>query len=136
MVQRFFYFLFGNVPARFSSEFSVGESVKRNRERTKRSVFSAILREAAVGPVSESGIRCQRILPLFANSVKPIFVGKCHVSQGRVVLEGRFLLLADRDRVLSCGSGVRSRMLVVVAGRHAVSCRGHRGGADGQEGVP
>ena len=77
MVQRFFYFLFGNVPARFSSEFSVRESVKRLRERTKRSVFSAILREAAVGPVSESGVRLQRVLPLFANSVKPIFVGKC-----------------------------------------------------------
>jgi hypothetical protein len=29
---------------------------------------------------------------LFANSVKPIFVGKCHVSQGRVVVEGRFTM--------------------------------------------
>jgi hypothetical protein len=92
MVKRFFSFLYGNVPARFPSDFPLMESVERLRSRTKRSVFSTLFRQAAVGVVNESKVRLQRVIPLFGNSFKPIFVGRFHHSQGRVVLEGRFTM--------------------------------------------
>jgi hypothetical protein len=92
MLKRFFNFLYGDIPVRFPSDFALMKSVERLRERTRRSVFSALFRQAAVGPVSESRVRLQRVIPLFANSFKPIFVGRFHQSHGRVVLEGRFTM--------------------------------------------
>ncbi len=92
MIKRFFNFLYSNIPVRFPSDFPLSESVQRLQERTKRSVFSSLFRQAAVGPVNESRVRLQRLIPWFGNSFKPIFVGKFHHSQGRVVLEGRFTM--------------------------------------------
>jgi hypothetical protein len=85
-------FVFVSVPARFPSDFSVNQSVERLRAHTKRTIFSALFRQAAVGPVSESRVRLQRVIPLFGNSFKPIFIGAFTLSQGRVVLEGRFTI--------------------------------------------
>jgi len=92
MIKRFFNFLYGDIPVRFPSDFPMSESVLRLRERTKRSVFSSLFRQAAVGPVTESRVRLQRYVPWFGNSFKPIFVGRFCYNQGRVVLEGRFTM--------------------------------------------
>jgi len=92
MVRRFFNFLFGDIPARFPSDFPLTVSVERLRARTRRTVFSALFRQAAVGPVTESRVRLQRVIPLFGNSFKPIFVGRFEQSQGHVVLAGRFTM--------------------------------------------
>lgn len=89
-LRRLYEFVFVSVPVRFPSDFSVQQSVARLRARTKRTVFSTLFRQAAVGPVSESRVRLQRVIPLVGNSFKPVFVGRFELSQGRVVLEGQF----------------------------------------------
>ena len=92
MLHGVFSFLYGDVPVRFPSDFSLRTSIDRLRERTKRTVFSALLRQAAVGPVDESRVRLHRVIPMFGNSFKPIFVGRFDLDEGRVVLEGRFTM--------------------------------------------
>ena len=92
MIKRFFDFLYSDIPANFTSDFPPTVSVERLRECTKRTVFSALLRQAAVGPVTESRVRLQRVIPLFGNSFKPIFVGRFERIDGRVVLRGRFTM--------------------------------------------
>ena len=92
MLQRVFNFLYGDVPVRFPSDFSLVTSIERLRERTKRSVFSALFRQAAVGPVDESRVRLHRVIPMFGNSFKPIFLGRFDLDEGRVVLDGRFTM--------------------------------------------
>ena len=84
--------LYGDVPASFPSFFPLTESVARLRARTGRSVFSSLFHESAVGPVSASRVRLQRVIPLFGNSFKPVFVGAFRHDHGRVVLEGRFTM--------------------------------------------
>jgi hypothetical protein len=91
-LKRLWEFVFVSVPARFPSDFSVSQSVERLRAHTRRTILSALFRQAAVGPVSESRVRLQRVIPMFGNSFKPIYVGAFTVSQGRVVLEGRFTI--------------------------------------------
>ena len=91
-LRRLWEFVFVSVPGRFPSDFSVNQSVERLRAHTKRTLFSALFRPAAVGPVSESRVRLQRVIPMFGNSFKPIFVGAFTLSQGQVVLEGRFTI--------------------------------------------
>jgi hypothetical protein len=91
-LRRLWEFVFVSAPARFPSDFSVSQSVERLRAHTKRTIFSALFRQAAVGPVSESRVRLQRVIPMFGNSFKPIYVGAFTLSQGRVVLEGRFTM--------------------------------------------
>ena len=91
-IKRFFDFLYSDIPASFTSDFPLTVSVERLRERTNRTVFSALLRQAAVGPVTESRVRLQRVIPLFGNSFKPIFVGRFERIEGRVVLRGRFTM--------------------------------------------
>lgn len=71
MLKRFWKFLYGDVPVRFPSEFSLAESVTRLRARTRRSVFSSLLRQAAVGRVTESDVRLERFIPLFHNGPGP-----------------------------------------------------------------
>ena len=82
-IKRFFDFLYSDIPASFTSDFPLTVSVERLRERTNRTVFSALLRQAAVGPVTESRVRLQRVIPLFGNSFKPIFVGRFERIEGR-----------------------------------------------------
>jgi hypothetical protein len=92
MLTRVFNFLFGNVPVQFPSEFPLSESVARLRARTKRSIFVSLFERSAAGPVTESRVRLQRVIPFFGNSFKPIFVGAFMQSHGRVVLQGRFTM--------------------------------------------
>jgi len=89
---RVFNFLFGSVPVQFPSDFPLAESVARLRARTKRSVFVSLFERSAAGPVTESRVRLQRVIPFFGNSFKPVFVGAFTQSHGRVVLEGRFTM--------------------------------------------
>lgn len=92
LIKGIFNALYGDVPARFSSEFPLTESVARLRERTGRSIFASLFHESAVGPVTESRVRLQRVIPFFGNSFKPIFAGAFRQKQGRVFLEGRFTM--------------------------------------------
>ena len=92
MFRRVFNFLYGDVSASFPSDFPMSESIARLRARTERSIFSSLFHESAAGPVGESRVRLQRVIPLFGNSFKPIFVGAFQQSHGRVVLEGRFTI--------------------------------------------
>jgi hypothetical protein len=92
MFRRVFNLLYGDIPASFPSQFPMSESVARLRARTERSIFSSLFHESAAGPVGESRVRLQRVIPLFGNSFKPIFVGAFQQSHGRVVLEGRFTM--------------------------------------------
>jgi hypothetical protein len=85
--------LYGSIPAEFRSSHGVADSIERLRAATKRSVFSAIGEQAAVGRVSETGVRLQRVIPMVRNSFKPFFVGRFEVRNGVTVLSGRFSML-------------------------------------------
>jgi hypothetical protein len=60
------------------------------RAATKRSVFSALGETAAVGTVSESGVRLQRVIPMMSNSFRPFFIELFEVRDGATMLTGRF----------------------------------------------
>src|SRR3989442_9859820 len=92
MIKAAFRFLYGDVPVRFPSAFSLAESVMRLRASTKRSVFLSLFHQSAVGPVHESRVRLQRVIPFFGNSFKPIFIGAFHQDHGGVFLEGSFTM--------------------------------------------
>jgi hypothetical protein len=92
MLLRFFRFLFGDVPIEIPSAFSLQDSVQRLRAITKRSVFSSLFSQAAVGPVTATNVRLQRVIPFFGNSFKPIFEGQFHQVNGYVVLRGKFTM--------------------------------------------
>ena len=85
--------LYGSTPAEFKSSVDLEESVRRLREATKRSVFSALGGQAAVGPVQASRVRLQRATPMVGNSFKPFFFGHFEVRGGEVYLSGKFCML-------------------------------------------
>lgn len=93
MIQSVTQFLYGSTPAEFKSAFGLQESVERLRAATKRSAFSALAQSAAVGPVKETKVRLQRVIPMFQNSFKPSFFGRFDVRPDGVYLSGRFSLL-------------------------------------------
>ena len=82
--------LYESTPAEFRSAYSVAESVERLRAATKRSTFAAIGEAAAVGKVSQDGVRLQRVTPMVRNSFKPFFVGRFESRDGATLLTGRF----------------------------------------------
>ena len=82
--------LYESTPAEFRSAYSVAESVERLRAATKRSAFAAIGEAAAVGKVSQDGVRLQRVTPMVRNSFKPFFVGRFESRDGVTLLTGRF----------------------------------------------
>lgn len=86
--------LFPSYPAVFKSDFSLAESVSRLRSCTRRNALSSLFAESAAGPVTESRVRLQRIVPMFGNSFKPVFIGAFDQEEGRVFLRGRFTLFA------------------------------------------
>jgi hypothetical protein len=71
MLRSFVRLLYQSTPAEFRSAYRLAESVERLRAATKRSVFSALGETAAVGTVSESGVRLQWSFPDRA-SAKPL----------------------------------------------------------------
>jgi hypothetical protein len=85
--------LYGSVSTEFPSEFSVEESIARLRACTKRTVFSALTQESAVGKVSEDRVSLQRVIPFFGNSFKPFFIGAFRRTAAGVVLSGRFTMI-------------------------------------------
>jgi hypothetical protein len=93
MFQWFWRLLYESTPVEFRSAFGLAESVERLRAATKRSAFSSLGETAAVGKVSEQGVRLQRVIPMVGNSFKPFFVGRFEVRDGATVLAGRFGLL-------------------------------------------
>jgi hypothetical protein len=93
MMHWFTNLLYGSVTATFSSDFPLEESVRRLTAATRRSVFSALGSEAAVGRVSETRVSLQRVLPFIGNSFKPFFIGVFQTHDGRVELSGRFTII-------------------------------------------
>jgi flagellar biosynthesis protein FliQ len=76
----------------FESSFGIPESVERLKAATRRSVFSALARQEAVGTVNESRVSLQRVIPMIGNSFKPFFRGRFVERNGQVVLSGRFAM--------------------------------------------
>jgi hypothetical protein len=93
MFQWFWRLLYESTPAEFRSAFGFDESVERLRAATKRTVFSALGETAAVGKVSDTVVRLQRVIPMVGNSFKPFFIGRFEIQEGVTVLTGRFSLL-------------------------------------------
>ena len=90
MIRWFKDLLYGSVPATFESAYSLEESVQRLSGATRRSMFSALTTEAAVGRVSAHRVSLQRVTPFFRNSFKPYFIGRFEDQRGKIVLTGQF----------------------------------------------
>ena len=82
----------GSTPVEFESSFGLSESVDRLKSATRRSVFSALARQEAVGTVKESRVSLQRVIPMVGNSFKPFYRGRFIERDGKVVLTGRFTM--------------------------------------------
>jgi hypothetical protein len=85
--------LYGSVAAEWESSYPLEVSVARLRAVTLRSVFSALAESAAVGTVSESQVKLQRVISMVRNSFKPFFLGRFVKRGERVFLTGRFTML-------------------------------------------
>jgi hypothetical protein len=83
-------FVFGSIPARFESDFSLEESMERLQAAVQSSIFHAMFEHAMFGKVSESKVSLQRVIPLVGNSFKPFFRGYFHEEGNRVILDGKF----------------------------------------------
>jgi hypothetical protein len=90
MVRWFFNLIYGGMPTRFESRFSVQESVSRLTQAVEPSAFRALTKQSAVGTVTEEKVSIQRVIPLVRNSWKPFFIGSFKTHGDRTVLEGRF----------------------------------------------
>ena len=93
MIQTMLGFNYGSTPAEFKSAFGLSESVIRLRAATRRSAFGVLAQQAAAGPVSESRVRLQRVIPMVGNSFKPFFFGRFEARGDGVYLTGRFTML-------------------------------------------
>jgi hypothetical protein len=93
MIRWFLDLLYGSVSVEWESAYPLAESVARLRAVTLRSVFSALAEPAAVGTVSESRVKLQRVIPMVGNSFKPFFLGQFVKRGERVFLTGRFTML-------------------------------------------
>jgi hypothetical protein len=85
--------IYSSIPAEFKSTYGLTESVTRLRAATRRSAFGVLGQQAAAGPVSESRVRLQRVIPMVGNSFKPFFFGRFEVRGDGVYLTGRFTML-------------------------------------------
>lgn len=82
----------GSPPVEFESAFDLAQSIDRLRAATKRSAFSAMAQQVAVGTVRETRVSLHRAIPMVGNSFKPIFVGRFEQAGGKVVLRGSFAM--------------------------------------------
>jgi hypothetical protein len=82
----------GSPPVEFASSFGLSESVERLKAATRRSVFSVLARQEAVGTVTESRVSLQRVIPMMGNSFKPFYRGRFIEVDGNVILTGRFTM--------------------------------------------
>jgi hypothetical protein len=83
---------FGSEPVEFVSAFGLEESLERLKAATRRSVFSALARQEAVGTVKSSFVSLQRAIPMVGNSFKPFFRGRFIEKDGKLILAGRFTM--------------------------------------------
>jgi len=83
MIRRFFNLLYGSTPAEFESGLTLEESIQRLSKVTRRSVFSTLTREAAVGKVSQDRVSLLRFTPVLGNAFKPTFIGQFRFNTGR-----------------------------------------------------
>jgi len=98
-------FLYGSVPASFETDLPLDQAVARLRETTGGSPLDAFPHEAAVGTVTVQRVSLQRSIPLFANSFKPIFVGRFSSEAGRTVLRGAFAMHWIVKAFMTCWFG-------------------------------
>lgn len=82
--------LYCSVPCEFKSAFGLAESVARLRAATVASVFKALMREVAYGPVSETWVQLRREIPMVRNDFKPFFNGQFEERGDGVYLRGHF----------------------------------------------
>lgn len=80
----------GSEIVEFKSAYGLAESVERLRNATKRSIFSALARQEAVGTVKPERVSLRRVIPMTGNSHKPYFCGQFLERDGQVFLSGRF----------------------------------------------
>ncbi len=106
--------LFGSIPAEFTSDFSMEESVERLRAVVKRSIFQALFEEAGVGKVTANRVSLQRVIPMVGNSFKPFFIGSFRTRGQRVVLSGRFTVLPLVKVFMAFWFGDLGLMIVVA----------------------
>jgi hypothetical protein len=90
MVRWFFKFLYGSIPIRFVSPYSVQESITRLSAVVKPSVLNSFSGQCAVGTVTGKKVRIQRVIPLVGNAWKPFFYGAFSAAETGAVLEGAF----------------------------------------------
>lgn len=83
----------GSAPVEFESAFGLSESVERLRAATRRSLFSVLAREEAVGTVKETCVSLQRVISMVGNSFKPFYRGRFIERDGHVILTGRFTMM-------------------------------------------
>jgi hypothetical protein len=86
-------FIYSSMPAEFKSTYGLSESVTRLRAATRRSAFGVLGQQAAAGPVSESRVRLQRVIPIVGNSFKPFFIGRFEARGDGVYLTARFTMI-------------------------------------------
>jgi hypothetical protein len=92
MIRWFVNLIYGSISVEWESAYGLEESVSRLRAATKRSVFSALAEPAAVGTVTGSRVKLQRVIPMFRNSFKPFLVGQFVKRGEHVFLVGRFTM--------------------------------------------
>jgi len=93
MIRWFVNLIYGSISVEWESAYGLEESVSRLRAATKTSVFSALAEPAAVGTVTESRVKLQRVIPMVRNSFKPFLVGQFVKRGEQVFLVGRFTML-------------------------------------------
>jgi hypothetical protein len=82
----------GSAPVEFESAFGLPESVERLKAATRRSVFSALVQQEAVGTVKQARVSLQRAIPMVGNAFKPFYRGHFIERDGKAVLVGRFAI--------------------------------------------
>ena len=92
-MQSFWSILYGSTPAEFKSDYSLADSIAHLRAATQRFAFRALGGPAAVGRVTESTVRLQRVIPMVHNSFKPFFTGHFETRGDGTYLTGRFSML-------------------------------------------
>jgi len=112
VIRWFVNLIYGALPAEFESAYGLQESVERLRAATKRSAFSALSAQAAVGKVTESTVRLQRVIPMVGNSFKPWFYGTFVMRGERVLLTGQFKMLLAARIFMTLWFGFQGLMLI------------------------
>jgi hypothetical protein len=114
MIRWFIHLIYGSTPLELESAYPLEESVARLAAASRRSMFSALAEEAAVGVVTASRVRLQRVIPMVGNSFKPFFIGQFVTRNNRVYLTGRFTMLGFVKVFMSFWFGFLAVIAVVA----------------------